>query len=92
MLFLYSLVQRFGDAADVQASLAEIGGVLDSLESVVENRFARAGTMIANGADEFRSQLGQGARFDRARPRASTAEPDVERRTTTGPGPLAVVR
>ena len=59
VLFLYSLVQRFGDAADVQASLAEIGGVLDSLESVVENRFARAGTMIVNGADEFRSQLGK---------------------------------
>jgi len=59
VLFLYSLVQRFGDAADVQASLAEVAGLLDTMESVVENKFARAGTMISNGADEFRSQLGK---------------------------------
>ena len=59
VLFLYSLVQRFGDAADVQASLAEVAAVMDALESVVENKFARAGTMISNGADEFRSQLGK---------------------------------
>jgi hypothetical protein len=86
VLFLYSLVQRFGAAADVQAGLAEIGGVLDALESVVENRFSRAGTMIANGADEFRSQLGK-ARGSIARARAAApdpAEPDE--------GPLSVVR
>ena len=85
VLFLYALVQRFGDAADVQASLAEIGGVLDSLESVVENRFARAGTMIVNGADEFRSQLGK-ARGTIARARA--AAPDEPEDA----GPLSVVR
>ena len=59
VLFLYSLVQRFGDAADVQASLAEVAGVLDAMEAVVENRFAKAATMLTNGADEFRSQLGK---------------------------------
>ena len=59
VLFLYSLVQRYGDAADVQASLAEIAGVLDVMEGVVENRFAKAATMLTNGADEFRSQLGK---------------------------------
>ncbi len=59
VLFLYSLVQRFGDAADVQASLADVAGLLDAMEAVVENKFARAGTMISNGADEFRSQLGK---------------------------------
>jgi hypothetical protein len=69
VLFLYSLVQRFGVASDVQGSLAEVVGVLDALESVVENKFARAGTMIANGADEFRSQLGM-ARGSIARTRA----------------------
>ena len=74
VLFLFALVQRFGDAADVQASLAEVGGVLDSLEAVVENRFARAGTMITNGADEFRSQLGK-ARGSIARARASRVDP-----------------
>jgi len=74
VLFLYALVQRFGDAADVQASLAEIGSVIDALELVVENRFARAGTMISNGADEFRSQLGK-ARGSIARARATSPDP-----------------
>ena len=59
VLFLYSLVRRFGDASDVQASLADVAAVLDAMEAVVENRFAKAATMIVNGADEFRSQLGK---------------------------------
>ncbi|MBI4260636.1 MAG: hypothetical protein HY658_08730 [Actinobacteria bacterium] len=40
------------------------------MESVLENKVARAATMIANGADEFRSQLGK-ARGSIARARAS---------------------
>lgn len=59
VLFLYSLVRRFGDASDVQASLAEVATVLDAMEAVVENRFSKAATMLVNGADEFRSQLGK---------------------------------
>jgi len=59
VLFLYSLVRRYGDAADVQASLGEIAAVLDVLESVVENRFQKAAVMLANGTDELRSQLGK---------------------------------
>jgi hypothetical protein len=59
VLFLYSLVQRFGDAADAQASLAEVAHVLEAMDAVVENRFARAATMLTNGAEEFRSQLGK---------------------------------
>ena len=82
VLFLYSLVQRFGDAADVQSSLAEVGSVLDVLETVVENRFARAGTMITNGADEFRSQLGK-ARGSIARAR----RPERRRCPTRSAGP-----
>jgi RmuC family len=89
VLFLYTLVQRVGGAADVQASLAEIAGVLDVLESVVENKFARAGTMIANGADEFRSQLGK-ARGSVARAHASA--PDGAPTDTLGEEGLAVVR
>jgi hypothetical protein len=85
VLFLFALVQRFGDAADVQAGLAEVASVLDVLETVVENRFARAGTMIANGADEFRSQLGK-ARGSIARARAADAGP------ATDPASLSVVR
>jgi RmuC family len=58
-LFLYSLVRRFGDAADVQAVVSEVAVVLDALESVVENRVQKAATMLANGADELRSQVGK---------------------------------
>ncbi len=72
VLFLYSLVRRFGDAADVQASLAEVGSLLDAMDTVVENKFARAGVMIANGADEFRSHLGK-ARGSIARATAGEA-------------------
>jgi hypothetical protein len=77
VLFLYSLVQRYGDAVDVHATLAELGGVLDALEAVVENRFVRAATLVTNGADEFRSQLGK-ARGSLARARAATDEPDQD--------------
>jgi hypothetical protein len=78
VLFLYSLVQRFGDAADVQASLSEVAGLLDAMDAVVENKFARAGTMIANGADEFRSQLGKArGSIARAHQGARVGEPPI---------------
>ena len=81
ILFLYALVQRFGDAADVQTGLAEVAGLLDVMEQVVENKFARAGTMIGNGADEFRSSLGK-ARGSIARARRASVDPVAE----LGPG------
>ena len=59
VLFLYSLVQRFGDTADVQASLAEVASALEAMGSVVENKLTRAATMLTNGADELRSNLGK---------------------------------
>jgi hypothetical protein len=59
LLFLYSLVARFGDTGDVQAVLSEVGSLLDAMEGILENKIARAATMIGNGADEFRSQLGK---------------------------------
>lgn len=77
VLFLYSLVQRYGDAADVQASLSELGGALDTLEQVVENRIVRAATMLTNGADEMRSQLGK-ARASIGRARAGAVEPSED--------------
>jgi DNA recombination protein RmuC len=83
IMFLYALVERFGDAADVQAALAEVGTLLDAMDAIVENKFSKAGTMIANGADEFRSNLGK-ARGSIARARhaeqlqlADVAEEDV---------------
>jgi hypothetical protein len=87
VLFLYALVERFGDAADVQRSLAEVAGVLDAMEAVVENRFARAATMLVNGTDEFRSQLGT-ARGSIARAHAAEVAAD----DPPGEGPLTVVR
>lgn len=70
VLFLYSLVQRFGDAADAQAGLAEVASLVDQIECVLENKFAKAATMLANGSDELRSHLGQ-ARGSLARARAA---------------------
>jgi DNA recombination protein RmuC len=70
VLFLYALVQRFGDAADVSASLAEVATLLTSMEGVLENKFARAATMLANGSDELRSHVGK-ARASVARARAA---------------------
>jgi len=92
VLFLYSLVQRYGDAADVQASLSELAGVLDALEQVVENRMVRAATMLTNGADELRSHLGR-ARGSIARATSGTGlvGPDDDEGTEDD-GLLAIVR
>jgi DNA recombination protein RmuC len=73
LLFLYSLVHRFGDPGDVRSCLAEVATLLDAMEGVLENKLVRAGTMIANGADEFRSQLGK-ARGAIARGRSAGAD------------------
>jgi hypothetical protein len=79
VLFLYALVSRFGDASDVHAALTEIAGLLDAMESVVENKVARAARMIGNGADELRSCVGK-ARGSIARAGVAAAagdRPDV---------------
>jgi hypothetical protein len=74
LLFLYSLVARYGTAGDVQGCLSELGGLLDTIEGVLENKMARAATMLSNGTDELRSHLGK-ARGSIARARASGVEP-----------------
>jgi len=70
LLFLYSLVTRYGSAGDLEGCLAELSSVLDAMESVFENKLSRAATMLANGADELRAQLGK-ARGSIARGRAA---------------------
>jgi hypothetical protein len=80
VLFLYELVRRYGDGSDAQASLAEIARALDAMDAIVENRFAKAATMLTNGADEFRTHLGK-ARGSVARAQSADEDP-----------PLAVVR
>lgn len=59
LLFLYSLVRRLGGAGDASACLSEVASLLDAMEGVLENKLARAATMIANGADDIRSSLGK---------------------------------
>jgi hypothetical protein len=47
------------------------------MEGVLENKFARAATMLANGSDEMRSHLGK-ARGSIARARAADPGGDPE--------------
>lgn len=70
LLFLYSLVGRYGDGGDLRSCLSEVATVLDGMQIVVENRLAKAATMVANGTDELRSQLGK-ARGSLARARSA---------------------
>jgi hypothetical protein len=58
LLFLYSLAHRFGDAVGARSALADVASVLDTMESVLENKLARASTMLGNAADELRSGIG----------------------------------
>jgi hypothetical protein len=74
LLFLYSLVHRFGDADDARAAIADVATALDAMESVLENKIARAATMLGNAAGELRSELGK-ARGSVARGRAGPAAP-----------------
>jgi DNA recombination protein RmuC len=84
LLFLYSLVHRFGDAGDARAALEEVATLLDGMEVVVENKIVKAATMAANGANELRSSLGK-ARGSVARGRAVAATvADAEPRLAEG--------
>jgi DNA recombination protein RmuC len=78
LLFLYSLAHRFGDADDARSALEEVVSVLDAMQLVLENKVARAATMVSNGVDELRSGLGK-ARGSIARGRTAAAiEPEPE--------------
>ena len=68
VLFLHSLVARFGAVRDVEACLADLSNVLHSVESTLENKVARASAMLVNGTEEMRGQLGK-ARTTLARAR-----------------------
>jgi hypothetical protein len=88
LLFLYSIVSRFGATGDVEACLGDLAAALDSMESTLENKVVRASTMLANGAEEFRGQMGK-ARASLARARYpdrddSTSTPEPERPRLVG--------
>lgn len=59
LLFLYGIVSRLGGAADLQACLGDLVGVLDSVEATLENKVAKASTMLVNATDELRRQVGK---------------------------------
>jgi DNA recombination protein RmuC len=75
VLFLYSLVSRFGGTGDVHACLVDIGVVLDAMEGTLENKVARASAMLGNAADDLRGQVGK-ARGSLARARQVQGSPD----------------
>ena len=59
VLFLYSIVARFGAGDDIEACLRDLGRVLDAVEGTLENKLARASTMLANGTEELRGHVGK---------------------------------
>ena len=59
VLFLYGIMSRLGGAVDAQACLADIAALVDAMETTVENKLARAATMLANGAEELRVHVGK---------------------------------
>jgi DNA recombination protein RmuC len=78
VLFLHSLVSRFGMAGDVEGCLSDLARILDSMESTLENKVARASAMLVNGSEELRGQVGK-ARTAVARARDSAEDTDVDR-------------
>jgi len=77
VLFLYSLVSSYGQAADVQSCLAELAGLLETMESVIENKLARSAVMLSNATGELRAQVGS-ARGSIARARFTGGRPAEE--------------
>ncbi len=59
VLFLHGIVSRFGSAGDVRACLADLTGLLDAVEQSLENKVAKASTMLVNGVEELRGQMGK---------------------------------
>jgi hypothetical protein len=70
VLFLHGIVARFGAAGDVDACLGDLAGLLDAVEATLENKVAKAATMLTNGSEELRGQVGK-ARATLVRARVS---------------------
>jgi hypothetical protein len=89
LLSLYALAARYGAGNDVQACLAELEGMIAAMEQTLENKVARAATMLNNAADEWRTHVGK-ARGALARGRGvsggveETLDPLVGADLTTG--------
>jgi hypothetical protein len=59
ILFLHGIMSRVGGATDAQACLADLAALVDAMESTLENKLTRAATMLSNGAEELRGQVGK---------------------------------
>ena len=86
LLALYQMHLQFArnvDMENLQACMMEVERQLDLMDSVLENKLTRAATMLSNGADELRAQLGK-ARGSIARARASGLDPPERARLWGG--------
>jgi hypothetical protein len=88
VLFLHALVSRFGGAGDVGSCLADLAAVLDAMEGTLENKVAKASTMLVNAAEDLRGQVGK-ARGSVALARQERASLDPVR-SSASLGPRAV--
>ena len=59
LLFLYTIVSRYGRVDDVEGCLSDLARMLDAIEGTLENKVARASVMLANGAEELRGHVGK---------------------------------
>lgn len=59
LLSLYALASRYGAGDEVQACLAELEGLISAMAQTLENKVARAATMLQNAADEWRGHVGR---------------------------------
>jgi hypothetical protein len=90
VLFLYGIMTRLGGAVDAQTCLADVAAVLDAMEVTVENKLARAVTMLSNGSEELRGQVGK-ARSTIARASHRLPERGAGSQHEPGPDGLSVV-
>ncbi len=74
-LALYTLSARHGAPVDATACFVEIEGLVTQMEATLENKVARATSMLQNAADEWRTHVGK-ARGALARGRS--ADPNGE--------------
>lgn len=76
VLFLHAVVARFGAVGDVEACLTDLARMLDAVETTLENKVAKACTMLGNATDDMRGQIGK-ARTSLARARATEESLDA---------------
>jgi hypothetical protein len=76
VLALYTLSARHGEPVDTTACFVELEGLVTQMEATLENKVARATSMLQNAADEWRTHVGR-ARGALARGRSSGENGEV---------------